>query len=211
MIKKISILIIIITCTNSAFGQLIEGNQKQRVGMRMGFGISSFKGEELENYRPYFGYQFGVFQKIELGRHTQFRYEVIADLRGSKFKVIGDSTYSKITTMFLNVPLEFCYLYNQKEKSDNEIYAGFQFSRVLVSRLFAGVDQRPKETNINIKRFDYGITFGHAWNKPNWGFKLGVFIGLADINDGLNYTYIPGLKRTNKKIGTQSLNIGFVF
>lgn len=191
--------------------QIIEKNKKARVGMRMGFGFSSFKGEELENYRPYFGYQFGVYHKVKLSKKLQLRYEIIADLRGSKFKVLGDSSYSKITTMYVNFPLEFAYIYRKTESVENEFYAGFQVSRVLVSRIFAGVDLHPKETGLAIKDFDYGITFGHAWNKANWGFKIGIYYGLADINDGLNYQSVPGLKRTNKNIGTQSLNIGFVF
>ena len=211
MSKQIIIILLFLCFASKTEAQVLEKNAKGRVGMKMGFGISSFKGEELENYRPYFGYQFGITHNIKLSKNIKLRYEAIADLRGSKFKVIGDSSYSKISTMYVNFPIEFGYIFNKKENSNNEIYAGFQLSRILVSRIFAGVDLHPIETGLNIKRFDYGITFGHIWNRKNWGFKIGVYSGLADINDGLNYKSVPGLKRTNKSIGTQSINIGFVF
>ena len=211
MNKKLTILLVLLCFFVKSEAQMIEKNSKGRVGMRMGFGISSFKGEELDNYRPYFGYQFGIVHKMKLSKKVQFRYEVIADLRGSKFKVLGDSSYSKISTMYINFPLEFSYTYRKTDKVENEFYAGFQISRILISRIFKGVDLRPVETNLPLKNFDYGITVGHAWNKKDWGFKIGIYTGLADINDGLNYKSVPGLKRTNKNIGTQSLNIGFVF
>jgi len=211
LIKKIGILLVLLCFFTKSEGQIIEKNAKGRVGMKMGFGISSMKGEELENYRPYFGYQFGITHNIKLSKRLKFRYELIADLRGSKFKVLGDSTYNKISTMYLNLPVEFGYTYRKTKKAESEFYVGFQTSRLLVSRIFKGVDLRPTETDLPFKKFDYGITFGHIWNKKNWGFKIGIYSGLADINDGLNYKSIPGLKRTNKNIGTQSLNVGFVF
>jgi hypothetical protein len=175
--------------------------------MTMGFGLSTFTGAELENYRPYFGYKFGVYHKFKLSKKSRFSYEIVADLRGSKFKVIGDTTYSKISTFYLNLPMMYHFAYKSGETSENSIFIGGQVSRLLVSSLFVGVDIRPFDRTIPLQKFDYGIVAGHKWDKQFWGLGMSVYIGLNDINDNIHETdnHVPGFKGTGKEIG----NMGF--
>lgn len=199
--------------STSAEGEDEEGvifiptlNEKLKLGVKLGSGISTLMGNELVNPRPTYMLSGGAYVRYRFSEHWSLQPEANISLRGSSFKN-GPDQYESIKIYYIDVPLLVMRGFGEKNRSN--ILAGVQYSRILNSSLYVSGASLPENSSPALKKNDLLGVVGGQFHTPYVGFQLVAKYGFIDINNGL----LPGINppNTGKDIHNFIVEVNLLF
>lgn len=173
----------------------IDPNEKLNYGMRMGAGLSSVSGTELQRARPLFGFAAGVYYRPKIYNKIYLYNELAIRFKGSNFANTqnnsGDSAYNKLSLIYVEAPICAAIRLKSADTAYKFILLGVTPSYLLRSGLYTGEDSKPvfwtvyNKTwqNVPVKVFDLNATIGYQTEGKLVGFQAVFKYSLFDINN----------------------------
>lgn len=172
------------------YNQELDGfdpNTKRRdkLGIRIGFGITTLNSPELLNTAVSRGYQGAFYYRVNLLKNFHINTEMGASIKGANFNN-GDVGYSQISLLYLDFNLLGMFQLTADNK--HNLVVGGQSSRLMRSSLFVGPEQFASYLQLPLKRWDHAAVVGYHFNTQYVGFQLALKYGLRNIaGDFLNF------------------------
>lgn len=184
--KKLLILLLLIAGFSAqSHSQTIPKDEKFRMGLRIGVGITTLRGSALENPTSKRGFVAGAYARYRVNKSIDFSTGVEASFRGSRFNN-GDSGYSQIALVYTDFPALF--MIKTGRTSNTRLVVGYQASALLKSSLFVGKTPVYSKLDLPLRQMDHlgvlGVSFDGELTGVNFYFKY----GFRNINRGVNYT-----------------------
>jgi hypothetical protein len=165
-------------------------NEKLKLGVKLGSGLSMMVGNELTNPRPTYMLTGGAYLRYRFSTHWSLQPEASISMRGSNFNN-GTGQYTTIKMYTIDVPV--LLLWGLNENNTANILAGLQYSRMLNSSIYLKGAQVPEDQAPRLKKNDLLGVLGAQFHTPFVGFQVAAKYGLIDINDGI----LPNLNPPN--------------
>jgi len=208
--------------------------ERLNYGLKLGFGVSTMTGGELENARPYVGPSAGFFwytkeKKSPWGFQTGFE----GNLRGSNFANSndqlpggGNSNYRRIGIISADVPLLLNY---RMGKKSDEVYRcvqmGLLVSGIIKSTVYLGPDKLPAQhyldsngmshlyrwKNLPLKPIEFAAVLGYQSRGAVAGWQAQLKVGINNMNNNFVLPYAYPVTGRGRRISTASLNFSLVF
>lgn len=186
-IKHTVLLLLGVLFVTSGYSQLynqeLDGfdpntKRKDKLGIRVGFGITRLNSPDLVNIELNRGYQGAFYYRVNLFKGFHLNTEMGASVKGANFDN-GDVGYSQLSLLYL----DFNALGMIQLTSDfkHAIVLGGQASRLLRSSLFIGPEQFASYLQLPLKNWDYFAVAGYHFNTRYVGFQLALKYGLRNI------------------------------
>ncbi len=210
------------------------GNQEDdlNIGLRMGLGAYSFYGGELKNAVPTIGYLAGLYIHDDL-KKGRFHYQGGLDIRfrggnftnPSKLDTAKNQAYSKISMVTLDMPLSLLISLKPSERREAPfLVLGVTPSYILRSVMYVGPDKIPynhfvdpnnshEDTwdNLPLKPLEVLMHIGYQQKMEDYGYSIGVNLGVSDLNDNFFVKGVAPVTGTGKRISTFSIEAAFIF
>lgn len=161
---------------------------KTKLGVKFTMGGHTFLGNAFENQRPLYGFGSGIYNIVDLNKakNLKLHWELNITFKGSKFDKPNDTSYSKISLAYLDLPVMLSVrLFPTGTNRYFHLLAGGQFSWLFRSTINKSYGQYGTvKTNLPFERIDVA---------PVLGFRMEVGSGMAAqlcVKPGLlnNYT-----------------------
>lgn len=189
-IRYIFLLFISLLLYSNSFSQLyneeLDGfdpttKRKDKLGIRVGFGVTRLTSNELLNTKLSRGYQGAFYYRVNLFKGFHLNTEMGASVKGANFNN-GDTGYSQLSLLYL----DFNVLGMIQLTSDfkHSLVLGVQSSRLMRSSLFIGPEQFASYLQLPMKRWDFAAVAGYHFNTRYVGFQAVLKYGLRNIADG---------------------------
>jgi hypothetical protein len=167
-----------------------EEKTKTKLGIKFTLGAHTFRGDAFENKVPRYGFGVGVYNIIDLNKkkNKQLQWELNFTIKGSKFNNFTDTTFSKISLSYIELPVMYAYKIAKSKKNGYFLLTGGQFSYMFRNNInesfgrFGG----SFKNDLPFKKIDVAPVIGIRKNIPNgMAFQLTVKPGLLN-----NYTNV---------------------
>jgi hypothetical protein len=204
--------------------ELVEDFKRQNYGLRMGAGVYTMLGSELKNPRPLFGYAGGFFAQKKISRTAPhwIYTELSARFAGANFANFElESDYTKISQIFLDVPVLWKFNLNTKATKDlgRNILIGIQGSHLLRSAIYLGPERVPKNKLIWWKRWEplplkpFDLNAMAAWEYAGEqsSLMISLRVGLINANRGFFLPDVTPATGNNGTIRNCSLEVSMLF
>lgn len=181
-------------------------NDDKKFGVKLGTGLSTMLGGELNNPRPKFGLNGSLYYRHKYTPKAAVQAELAFSVNGSNFaNNVGE--YETIQAYYLGAPIMWVRSIN--EKNTSHIIVGLQYARLLNASLYVNPNLLPESQQPKLKKDDLMILAGTQFYAGFVGFQLVAKYGLVNINNGLISGLNPPLK--NKDIHNFALEVNFLF
>lgn len=182
-------------------------NEELKVGVKLGSGVSTLLGNELQNPTLRYMLSGGAYLRYRFNKHWSIQPEANITFRGSNFNNTAPGEYESIVMYCIDVPLLLMYGLNQKNTQN--IVVGAQFSTILNSSIYLANALIAEPTSPSLNKNDLMLVLGSQFHTPFVGFQLVAKYGLININNGL----LPNIKPPNsgKDIHQFVVEINFLF
>lgn len=186
-IKHITLLIIGILIYSIGYGQMynqeLDGfdpatKRKDKLGIRVGFGITTLNSDALVNTTVSRGYQGAFYYRVNLFKGFHLNAETGASIKGAKFNN-GDSGYTQLA--LLNLDFALLGMFQVTSDNKHNIVVGVQTSRLMRSSLFIGNQPEADYLQLPLKKWDHAAVIGYHFNTKYVGFQLALKYGLRNI------------------------------
>lgn len=198
----------------------VEGEDeysKTDVGLRMGFGANTIFGNAMQRQRPSFGFTGAISHRIPFDdRRSAFSlyHELGATFQGSRYSHEPQSSYEKISLVYIEMPIGILYDFVKDYKQTKALYLAFEPAYLYNATVFSKdahvasylVDDIGKG-DFQISRFDLRFCIGGFFKKGIIGFMPLVKFGLLDINQGINLQKL--VPPTNPEGSMQNVHLSF--
>lgn len=151
-----------------------EEQTKTKLGVKFTMGNHIFVGNAFDNEKVKYGFGAGVYNIVHLNKAktVNLHWELNFTFRGSRFGKINDTSYSKISLAYTELPVMASFqILNTKKKQPLHLLVGMQAGvlfRSSVNKSY-GVYGEVK-TNLPFKRFDF---------MPVLGFRKEIGSGMS--------------------------------
>jgi hypothetical protein len=196
-VKHITLLVVGILFYSINYGQLynqeLDGydpatTRKDKLGIRVGFGVTTLSSDALVNTRASRGYQGAFYYRVNLFKGFHLNAESGASVKGANFNN-GDSGYSQLSLLYLDVGVLGMFQLTSDNK--HNLIVGVQSSRLMRSSLFVGPEQFASFLQLPIKKWDHAAVVGYHFNTQFVGFQLALKYGLRNIaGDFFNFNKV---------------------
>ncbi|MDP2174925.1 MAG: hypothetical protein Q8K70_03335 [Bacteroidota bacterium] len=107
-----------------------EENTKTKLGIKFTMGGHTFRGDAFDNEKPKYGFGIGIYNIVHLNKKkTQnFHWEFNFTFKGSKFATPNDTSFSRISLSYIELPVYYSIALNPKNKKPIHLLTGMQFS-----------------------------------------------------------------------------------
>jgi len=217
-----------------------ELNEKLNYGLKVGVGLSSMYGGELQNPTLYMGPVAGFYWlpgKAKSKKPLALQTGLEARLRGSNFRnrstdfpLGGNYNYTKIGMITLDLPLIANYkLKNSTDKKQNYVQLGLLISGTLRSTVYMGTEKIPARhlldtadqptshlnrwPNLPMSPMEFSGVLGYQSRGEIAGWQVLLRFGLNNLNRKKNFEmpYAFPVTGTGKGIFTWSLEFSALF
>ena len=207
--KKLLLLLLFTgTACMQLQAQIVPKEDKFRVGLRIGMGVTTIKGGELENPTTKRGFVAGAYSRYRFSNWLDFSTGLEASFRGSRFDN-GDSGYSQVGLVYTDIPALFMIKTGNDGKFRTVI--GYQASALLKSSLFVGPDPVYRKLGLPLRQMDHMAVFGFTLDGVITGLNFYVKYSLRDVNSGINYPEIRPEQGKGKEIRNLAFELGINF
>ena len=182
---KIVIVVVLFACSNLAFGQSgdTDNRKKAQFGLKAGFNYSNVYNSKTEEFRadPKFGFAGGAFIRFPIAELLGFQPEILFSQKGFKGEgsILGSQYELTRTTSYLDIPLQLAF----KPSEFLTIVAGPQYSYLISQKdEFASssisFSQEDEFNNDNIRKNIFGFVAGldinlkHVVLGARYGFDI---------------------------------------
>jgi hypothetical protein len=209
-----------------------EEKTKTKIGVKFTMGLSSFRGDAFDNEKLKYGFGVGVYNIIHLNpsKKLNIHWELDFSFKGSNFSKVNDTSYSKISLSYVEVPVYFSVqVGNTKKNQPLHLLMGFQFGylfRSSVNKTFGRYSA--VKTDLPFNRIDLSPALGIRKDiGSGMSLQLCAKLGLTNIytngfrdrtvNPNLNdqnYDYrdiTPAFKDGTHQARNMSLEFSFLF
>jgi hypothetical protein len=181
-------------------------NEQLKIGVKMGTGAGIMLGNELQNPRPKYMINGGVYVHYRFSKRWSIQPETNIAFKGSNFKN-GDGQYTSISMYTIDVPL--LLMYGVTPQNTTNIFTGVQYSHALNKALYLKGSQIPEGSTLKMHNDDVFAVVGTQFQTPFVGFQIAAKYGLRNLNGGL----LPNLNppNTGKDIHQFVLELNLLF
>lgn len=155
-----------------------EATKRDKLGVRLGFGLNTLRSGDLQNTKVTRGYQGAFYYRVNLFKGFHLNSEFGASIRGARHDN-GDLSYSQISLFYFDVNILGMIQLDPGFK--HSIIAGVQGSRLMRSSLFIGPEPFPAFLQLPFKKYDLDAVVGYHFNTRYAGFQLALKYGLLNI------------------------------
>lgn len=138
-------------------------NIKTKLGVKFSMGLHTFRGDAFDNEKLMFGFGTGMYHIIDLNKKksVKIHYEFNLSFKGSKFSKPNDTSFSKISLSYCELPVFFDFKLN-KNKKPTYLLIGGQIGFMFKNSITQGFGQygEVKANGLPFKKFDYCHAFG---------------------------------------------------
>jgi len=218
-------LFFVIGIVNNCLAQ--SQSQTSLFGLKMGAGVYSFTGGELQNPTPLLGYVAGIYIHDPL-EDKRFHVQGGLDIRfrGGNFNnakttdSAANRAYTQISLVTLDVPISMLFsLQPNKREKAWFLNVGVIPSYVMRSVVYVSADKIPLNSqvylqtwdNLPLKPFEFLAHFGVQMKGNQVGYDFGVNIGITDMNDNFRIDGIYPATGTGKRISTVAFEASLLF
>lgn len=183
-------LLLSISSIAQQYNQELDGfdpntKRKDKLGIRIGFGITRLNSDELVNTAVSRGYQGAFYYRVNLFKGFHLNTEMGASIKGAKFNN-GDVGYSQLSMLYLDFNLIGMFQLTSDNK--HNLIFGVQSSRLMRSSLFVGPEPFASYLQLPFKTWDHAAVTGYHFNTRYVGFQLALKYGLRNIaGDFVNF------------------------
>lgn len=200
----------------------------RQIGLRLGTGMYSMFGGELQNPVPKIGFQAGMFlygRKAEKRLNWQTGFE--ASFSGSNFRnrdsasgIASSSNYTQLGLIQLDIPLTVnIRLAPYKSNQYSAIQLGLLPGAIIRSVIYIGPEKIPQQqanhlnrwSNLPLQPVNLMAVAGYQHIGGQAGISIRARASIIDMNRNF---VLPGLlpaTGTGKFIGSWGLEMGFLF
>jgi hypothetical protein len=177
----------------------VEGEDeysKTDVGLRMGFGANTIFGNAMQRQRPSFGFTGAISHRIPFDDRRSpisLYHELGATFQGSRFSHDPQSSYEKMSLVYLEMPIGILYDFVKDYKQTKAFYIGIEPAYLYNATVFAKdahvasyLSDDIGKGDFQISRFDLRASVGVFFKKGVIGMMPLIKFGLLDINQGIN-------------------------
>lgn len=136
-----------------------EEQLKTKLGVKFTLGMHTFMGNAFENRKPLYGFGAGIYNVVGLNKAKTFNlhWELNLTFKGSRFGTMNDTSYSKISIAYMELPvMASIQLLNTKKKLPLHLLVGFQAGVLFRSSVNKGYGKFGQvKTNLPFKYMDY--------------------------------------------------------
>lgn len=137
---------------------------KTKLGVKFTIGNHTFRGTAFENPKLTYGFGGGIYNIVALNKKKTFNlhWELNLNFKGSKFGQLNDTSYSKISLAYLELPvMASIQIANTPKKQPLHLLVGFQAGLLFRSSINKAYGKFGEvKTNLPFKPFDYAPVIG---------------------------------------------------
>ncbi|MEZ4805095.1 MAG: outer membrane beta-barrel protein [Bacteroidia bacterium] len=141
-----------------------EEQTKTKLGVKFTMGLHTFRGDAFDNERPLYGFGAGVFNIIHFNKtkKTNLHWELNMNFKGSKFAKPNDTSFSKISVAYLELPVYFSIqLFNTNKNQPMHLLIGGQVGYLFRSSLNKSYGRFGEvKTDLPFKKLDVSPVIG---------------------------------------------------
>jgi len=178
--KKITLIVMALFVTASAFAQDAQESKNIRWGVKGGINIASeVAGEASTNSRT--GIHLGGIMETPISAGVDFQLELLYSMQGATYK-IGNTDYTDKFD-YLNVPFMFKIYVNKNRRFSIDI--GPQLGLMVSAKISSGNKTVDVYDNDKLNKFDAAIGLGISYKiKDNFDFVFRANVSLTPMMDG---------------------------
>ena len=208
-----------------------DENLKTKLGVKFTMGGHSFLGTAFEDARPLYGFGAGIYNIIDLNKSKDLKlqWEVNLSFKGSKFAKPNDTSFSKISLAYIEVPVYFSIeLFNTPSKQPLYLLMGGQFGYLFRSSINKSYGKFGEvKTDLPFRKIDLAPAIGIRKDIGNgMSFQLCGKLGMRNIYSNVfiertqnppaeaNYDYrdlTPHFKDGTHSVRNFSIELSFMF
>jgi hypothetical protein len=209
-----------------------EEKLKTKIGVKFTMAMTTFRGNAFDNEKLKYGFGAGVYHIIHLNasKTNNLHYELNFTFKGSNFAKLNDTSYSKISLSYLELPVYFStQIVNTAKNQPLHLLIGAQFGYLFRSSLNKAYGKFGEvKTDLPFNKFDFAPALGVRKEIGNgMSFQFCVKVGLLNIYNGKfldrtinynpdvkNYDYrdiTPAFKDGSHKARNLSFELSFMF
>jgi len=202
-------------------------NETSLFGLKMGAGIYSFTGGELQNPTPLLGYVAGIYVHDPL-EDKRFHVQGGVDVRfrGGNFNnakstdSAANRAYTQISLVTVDFPISMLVsLQPRKREKAWFLNVGVIPSYVMRSVVYVSAEKIPLNSavylqswdNLPLKPFEFLAHIGVQMKGDQFGYDFGINVGVSDMNDDFKIDGIYPATGTGKRISTVALEASLLF
>ncbi len=141
-----------------------EEQTKTKLGVKFTLGNHIFVGNAFDNEKVAFGFGAGVYNIVHLNKPKtiNLHWELNCNFKGSKFGKLNDTSYSKISLAYMELPVMASFqILNTKKKQPMHLLVGIQTGLLFRSSINKSYGKFGEvKTNLPFKRFDFSPVLG---------------------------------------------------
>lgn len=187
-----------------------EEKTKTKLGIKFTLGAHTFRGNAFDNKVPRYGFGVGVYNIIDLNKKKtkQLQWEINFTLKGSKFNNFTDTTFSKISLSYIELPIMYAYQFAQSNKNGYFLLTGAQVSYLFRNNINESFGRYGSYKNdLPFSKFDVAPVIGIRKNIPKgMAFQLTVKPGLIN-----NYTSVFKERSDNPNPDDENYNYSTIY
>jgi len=173
---------------------------KTKLGIKFNLGWHTFLGTEFNNTKHTFGFGAGMYQIINLNKKKslQFHWEFNANYKGSKFGKTNDTSFSKISLLYGEIP---CFMSiriaNNAKKQPLFLIVGGQFGVLFKATISKGFGElaEVKYDNLPLRKIDFMPAIGLRKDiGSGMSLQTTTKLGLININSSRLTSGTPGTR-----------------
>jgi len=209
-----------------------EEQTKTKLGVKFTMGGHTFRGTAFDNEKPLYGFGAGIYNIIALDKAKNYNlhWEMNLTFKGSKFAKPNDTSFSKISLAYLELPVYFSIkLANTPKNLPFHLLLGGQFGYLFRSSINKAYGKFGEvKTDLPFKRIDVAPAIGFRKEIGNgMSLQFCAKAGLLNIwSDGFrdrtvnydpdvkNYDYrdiTPAFKDGTHNVRNLSFEFSFMF
>lgn len=136
-----------------------EEQFKTKLGVKFTIGQHTFLGNAFDNRKLTYGFGAGVYNIVDLNKPKTIKlhWELNFNFKGCRFGTVNDTSYSKISLAYLELPVMLSYqLFNTPKKQPMHFLLGFQAGVLFRSTINKSYGRFGEvKTNLPFKIMDY--------------------------------------------------------
>ncbi len=140
-----------------------DDNIKTKLGVKFTLGGHTFRGSAFDNAHPLFGFGAGMYNIIDLNKKKSLKlqWELNLTFKGSKFAKPNDTSFSKISLSYFELPV-YLSIKLSKNKLPAHLIVGAQLGYLFKSSITQGFGQygEVKLNGLPFKSFDFSPAIG---------------------------------------------------
>jgi hypothetical protein len=169
-----------------------EEKTKTKIGVKFTMGAHTFIGNAFDNEKLKYGFGAGIYNIVHLNKERTFniQWELDFTFKGSKFGKLNDTSYSKISLSYMELPAYFSVeIANTPKKQPLHLLFGAQFSYLFRSSLNKAYGKFGEvKVDLPFNRMDFAPAIGLR-KEIGSGMSLQLCVKAGQINIYTNTFY----------------------